>query len=54
MAELSRPIDAASPALHSPGEIERYDAEQGTPSIILKIGAHCGPSIATLNENRAI
>jgi class 3 adenylate cyclase len=39
-------------ALHILGEIERYNAEHGAPGFILKIGAHCGPSIAvTLNEN---
>jgi class 3 adenylate cyclase len=52
MAVFSRPTDAISAALHILGEIERYNAEHGDPSIILKIGAHCGPSIAvTLNEN---
>jgi class 3 adenylate cyclase len=52
MAVFSRPTDAVSAALHILDEIERYNAEHGTPSIILKIGAHCGPSIAvTLNEN---
>src|SRR5436305_12754486 len=30
----------------------RSNLEHGAPSIILKIGAHCGPSIAVaLNEN---
>jgi class 3 adenylate cyclase len=52
MAVFSRPTDAVSAGLHILGEIERFNAEHGTPSIILKIGAHCGPSIAvTLNEN---
>jgi class 3 adenylate cyclase len=52
MAVFSRPTDAVSAALHILGDIERYNAEHGNPSIILKIGAHCGPSIAvTLNEN---
>jgi class 3 adenylate cyclase len=52
MAVFSRPSDAVSAALHILGEIERYKSEHGDPSIILKIGAHCGPSIAvTLNEN---
>ena len=52
MAVFSRPIDAVSAALDILGNIERYNAEHGNPSIILKIGAHCGPSIAvTLNEN---
>ncbi|HMI10973.1 MAG TPA: DUF5939 domain-containing protein [Bradyrhizobium sp.] len=52
MAVFSRPTDAVSAALDILGEIERYNAEHGDPSIILKIGALCGPSIAvTLNEN---
>jgi class 3 adenylate cyclase len=52
MVAFFRPTDAVSAALHILGEIERYNAEHGDPSIILKIGAHCGPSIAvTLNEN---
>jgi class 3 adenylate cyclase len=52
MAVFSRPIDAVSAALHILAGIERYNAEHGDPSLILKIGAHCGPSIAvTLNEN---
>jgi class 3 adenylate cyclase len=52
MAVFARPTDAVSAALHILGEIERYNAEHGAPSIILKVGAHCGPSIAvTLNEN---
>src|SRR5207244_1493039 len=52
MAVFSRPTDAVSAALHMLGQIERYNSEHGDPSIILKIGAHCGPSIAvTLNEN---
>jgi class 3 adenylate cyclase len=52
MAVFSRPADAVSAALGILGQIERYNAEHGGPGIILKIGAHCGPSIAvTLNEN---
>lgn len=52
MAVFSRPTDAVSAALHMLGEIERHNSEHGDPSIILKIGAHCGPSIAvTLNDN---
>jgi class 3 adenylate cyclase len=52
MAVFSRPSDAVSAALHILDEIERYNAEHGVPGFILKIGAHCGPSIAvTLNEN---
>ena len=52
MAVFSRPTDALSAALHILQEIERYNREHGGPGIILKIGAHCGTSIAvTLNEN---
>jgi class 3 adenylate cyclase len=52
MAVFSRPTDAVSAALHILGEIEHYNANHGDPSIILKLGAHCGPSIAvTLNDN---
>lgn len=52
MAVFSRPSDAVSAALHILDEIERYNTEHGGPGFILKIGAHCGPSIAvTLNEN---
>ncbi|MEB3042564.1 adenylate/guanylate cyclase domain-containing protein [Rhizobium mulingense] len=52
MAAFSRPADAVSAALRMLGEIERFNSEHGDPSIILKIGAHCGPSIAvTLNDN---
>jgi class 3 adenylate cyclase len=52
MAVFSRPTDAVSAALDILGVIERYNGEHGDPSIILKIGAHCGPSIAvTLNDN---
>jgi class 3 adenylate cyclase len=52
MAVFSRPSDAVSAALDILGQIERYNAEHAGPGFILKIGAHCGPSIAvTLNEN---
>jgi class 3 adenylate cyclase len=52
MAAFCRPGDAVSAALHMLGKIEGYNSEHGGPSIILKVGAHCGPSIAvTLNEN---
>ena len=52
MAVFARPTDAVSAALDILAQIERYNAEHGNPSFILKIGAHCGPSIAvTLNEN---
>ena len=46
MAVFSRPADAVSGvALHILEEIDRYNREHGEPGIILKIGAHCGPSI---------
>jgi class 3 adenylate cyclase len=52
MAVFSRPTDAVAAALHILEEIERFNREHGGPGIILKIGAHCGPSIAvTLNDN---
>ncbi len=52
MAVFSRPTDAVSAALHVLSEIERYNGDHGHPGFILKIGAHCGPSIAvTLNDN---
>lgn len=52
MAAFSRPVDAVAAALHMLQEIGQFNREQRQPAIILKIGAHCGPSIAvTLNEN---
>jgi class 3 adenylate cyclase len=52
MAVFSRPTDAVAAALHIRKEIGRFNREHGGPGIILKIGAHCGPSIAvTLNDN---
>lgn len=52
MAVFSRPSDAVSAALDILTQVESYSAEHGGPGFILKIGAHCGPSIAvTLNEN---
>ena len=52
MAVFSRPTDAISAALQILDDIERFNREHGGPGIILKIGAHCGPSIAvTLNDN---
>lgn len=52
MAVFSRPTDAVSAALDILTQIECYNVEHGKPGFILKIGAHCGPSIAvTLNEN---
>src|SRR5581483_10819859 len=46
MAVFSRPTDAVSAALDILAAVERYNFEHGEPSFILKIGAHCGPSIA--------
>jgi class 3 adenylate cyclase len=52
MAAFSRPIDAVAAALRILQEIDQFNREHGQPAIILKMGAHCGPSIAvTLNEN---
>ncbi|HVO04288.1 MAG TPA: DUF5939 domain-containing protein [Candidatus Cybelea sp.] len=52
MAVFARPMDAVSAALEILDDIERFNREHGGPGIILKVGAHCGPSIAvTLNEN---
>jgi class 3 adenylate cyclase len=52
MAVFSRPADAIAAALRILQEIDRFNREHGEPAIILKIGAHCGPTIAvTLNEN---
>jgi class 3 adenylate cyclase len=52
MAAFSRPADAVAAALQIRQEIGKFNRAHGGPAIILKIGAHCGPSIAvTLNEN---
>jgi class 3 adenylate cyclase len=52
MAAFSRPVDAVAAALHILQEIGEFNRKHGQPAIILKMGAHCGPSIAvTLNEN---
>ncbi|HTO63490.1 MAG TPA: DUF5939 domain-containing protein [Bradyrhizobium sp.] len=52
MAAFSRPVDAVVAALEILEEIGQFNREHGRPAIILKMGAHCGPSIAvTLNEN---
>jgi class 3 adenylate cyclase len=52
MAVFSRPTDAISAALHILADVDRFNREHSAPAVILKIGAHCGPSIAvTLNEN---
>jgi len=52
MAAFSRPVDAMAAALCIMQEIVQFNREHDQPAIILKMGAHCGPSIAvTLNEN---
>ena len=52
MAAFSRPADAVAAALRILQEIDDLNRKHGGPAIILKVGAHCGPSIAvTLNEN---
>ena len=52
MAVFSRPTDGVAAALDILAEIDRFNREHGEPAIILKIGGHCGPSIAvTLNDN---
>jgi class 3 adenylate cyclase len=52
MAAFSRPVDAVAAALCILQEIGQFNREHGQPAIILKMGVHCGPSIAvTLNEN---
>jgi len=52
MAAFSRPVDALTAALHILQEIGQFNREHGEPAIVLKMGAHCGSSIAvTLNEN---
>jgi class 3 adenylate cyclase len=52
MAAFSRPADCVAAALYILKVIGQFNREHGQPAIILKMGAHCGPSIAvTLNEN---
>ncbi|MGY4400799.1 adenylate/guanylate cyclase domain-containing protein [Bradyrhizobium sp. USDA 3315] len=52
MAAFSRPVDAVAAALEMLHGIGQFNFERDRPAIILKMGAHCGPSIAvTLNEN---
>ncbi|MBR0722526.1 adenylate/guanylate cyclase domain-containing protein [Bradyrhizobium manausense] len=52
MAAFSRPVDAVAAALQMLQGIGQFNFERDQPAIILKMGAHCGPSIAvTLNEN---
>jgi class 3 adenylate cyclase len=52
MAAFSRPADCVAAALYILQIIGRFNREHAQPAIILKMGAHCGPSIAvTLNEN---
>src|ERR1700747_3329867 len=52
MAAFSRPVDAAAAGLHILQEIGQLHRGHGPPTNSLKMGAHCGPSIAVaLNEN---
>jgi class 3 adenylate cyclase len=52
MAAFSRPADSVAAALRILQEIGQFNRERGQPDVILKMGAHCGPSIAvTLNES---
>lgn len=52
MAVFSRPADAVAAALHILQEISEFNRGRSEPDVILKMGAHCGPSIAvTLNES---
>jgi class 3 adenylate cyclase len=52
MAAFSRPVDCVAAALYMLKAIGQFNRERGQPDVILKMGAHCGPSIAvTLNEN---
>jgi class 3 adenylate cyclase len=52
MAAFSRPVDAVAAALQMLQGIGQFNLQRDQPAIILKMGAHCGPSIAvTLNEN---
>ncbi|MPZ29977.1 MAG: adenylate/guanylate cyclase domain-containing protein [Rhodospirillales bacterium] len=52
MAAFSRPVDAVAAALQILQQIDQFNRGHAAPAIILKIGAHCGPSIAVkLNEN---
>jgi len=52
MAAFSRPADSVAAALRILQEIGRFNRERGQTDVILKMGAHCGPSIAvTLNES---
>ncbi len=52
MAAFVRPEDAVAAALHMLADIDRFNREHGAADIILKIGAHCGQSVAvTLNDN---
>jgi len=52
MAAFSQPADAVAAALRIRQDIGQFNREHGQAAIILKMGAHCGPSIAvTLNDN---
>jgi class 3 adenylate cyclase len=52
MAAFARPADAVKAGLEMLTEIRRLNAERGSADILLKVGLHCGPSIAvTSNES---
>lgn len=52
MAAFSGPADCVAAALYILKVIQQFNREHSQPAIILKMGAHCGPSIAvTLNDN---
>jgi hypothetical protein len=52
MAAFARPVDAVKAALEMLAEVRRLNAERGSNDVLLKVGVHCGPSIAvTSNES---
>lgn len=52
MAAFSRPADAVAAGIEILREIDPFNRQHEAPAIVLKMGIHCGPSIAvTLNEN---
>jgi class 3 adenylate cyclase len=51
MAAFARPADAVKAALEMLAEVRQLNTERGSADVLLKIGAHCGRSIAvTSNE----
>jgi class 3 adenylate cyclase len=52
MAAFHRPDDAVRAALEMQQQIDRFNQEQGSRDVVLKIGVHRGPSIVvTLNDS---